>query len=591
MRDKYENVIYIGKAVILKNRVKQYFGSSSNQSPKVKFMVLHIAKFEYIVTDSELEALILECNMIKKYKPRFNVLLKDDKHYPYIKVTMNEAYPRILITRKMEKDGAKYFGPYPNVKIIKETINIMKKIFPMKTCNRALPADIGKQRPCLNFHIKQCLGPCQGNIEQIEYKNTMNDVCKFLNGRYEEILRDLKKNMKYASDNMNFELAAYYRDKINSIKAMAEKQKVFSVGAEEQDVIAMARGENEACIQVFFVRGGRLIGREHFLLSGTVDIENMEIVASFIKQFYSQVSYIPKEIILQSDMEEIKIIEEWLSSKKESRVHIRVPRKGDKMKLVDMVARNAEISLGQHKNKALKKELFSSKVLGLLKDILDLKNMPLRIEAYDISNTGSTDIVASMVVFEDGIPSKKEYRKFKIRYTKIQNDYLSMQEVIHRRFTRSNVDDGKFSKLPNLILIDGGLGHINSVIDVLCDLHIDIPVAGMVKDNKHRTRGLIYNNKEIDLSDKKEMLIFIASIQSEAHRFALEYNKKLREKRYRKSLLDEIDGIGESRKKALIKNFGSIKKIQVASVDDIIKVQGFSKELAQKVVEFFEGRK
>ncbi|MCX8131340.1 MAG: excinuclease ABC subunit UvrC [Clostridia bacterium] len=610
MKDQYGEIIYVGKAVVLKNRVRQYFQASINHTPKTRLMVSKIGEFEYIVTDSELEALILECNLIKKYRPRFNILLKDDKNfYPYIKITMNEQYPRVLMTRRIEKDGAKYFGPYASAFTVKNTLDLIKKIFPIKSCKKVFPRDIGKERPCLNYYIYQCLGPCQGDINRDEYRSLMKDIANFLDGKQENIINRLEKNMRDAADKMEFEKAADLRDKLNSLKLIAEKQKVLSTSMEDQDVIAFAKDKTDSCIQVFFIRGGKLVGREHFVFEGIGELEDRELMSSFIKQFYSTAAYIPGEIIIQEEIDEIDVIERWLSEKRASinerktaRVHIKIPRKGEKHELIEMVGQNAEIALNQFKDKVRKEETLSSGGLEGIAGLLGLENPPERIEAYDISNTGSTEIVASMVVFENGMPSKKEYRRFKIKSIDKQNDYASMQEVIYRRFKRAererdeyaSIHEGslpgqppKFMRLPDLILIDGGLGHLNSVNEVLRNLEISIPALGMVKNDKHRTRGLISNGKEYDLSANLPVLRFVTAIQDEAHRFAVEYNRKLRNKRYTGSVLEEIEGIGEKRKKALLKHFGSVNKIKSAGLDDLTAVEGINKDVAEKIYNYF----
>lgn len=603
MKDINGEIIYIGKAVVLKNRVRQYFQSLSNQTPKVRAMVSHIKEFEYIVTDTELEALILECNLIKKHRPKFNILLKDDKSYPYIKVTMNEDFPRILMTRRIEKDGAKYFGPYTSVFAVRETIDLVKKLFPIKTCNKVLPRDIGKGRPCLNYYIYQCLGPCQGNVSKDEYRALMRDICSFLGGRQENILKRLEKDMKEASDNLEFEKAAKIRDKINSLRHIAEKQKIISTAMEDQDVIAFAKSETDSCVQVFFIRGGKLIGREHFILEGTADVSDSELMTAFVKQFYSSAAYVPNQLILQEDIDEIGIIERWLSSKRSAKTHIRVPRKGEKLKLVEMVSKNAMIELSQFKERIKKETALAIEGMEKLKVLLNLERLPERIEAYDISNTGSTEIVASMVVFEKGSPKKSDYRRFKIKSTNIQNDYQSMQEVIYRRFKRAqkemldksaddekDIGDGKntgFGVFPDILLVDGGIGHVNAVRSTLEEFDFNIPVYGMVKDDHHRTRGLVSGKHEFDLSKDIILLRFVTAIQDEAHRFALDYNKTLRTKRYSGSVLDNIEGVGPKRKKALIKHFGSVKGIKAANPEEIAKVKGISNELAQKIYDYF----
>jgi len=600
MKDKKGKIIYVGKAVVLKNRVRQYFQSLSGQSSKVRAMVPLIEEFEYIVTDSELEALILECNLIKKYRPKFNVLLKDDKTYPYIKVTMNEEYPRVIMTRRVQKDGGRYFGPYTNVAAVKETIKILKKLFPMKTCKKVLPRDIGKERPCLNYYIYQCLGPCQGNVDKEEYRTVMKDICSFLSGRQDRIIKRLEEQMKTASENMEFEKAARIRDKINSIKHISEKQKVLSTSDVDQDAVAFAKDETDACIQVFFIRGGKLIGREHFIFEGMSDVEDGELIASFMKQFYSTAEFVPHEILIQSEIDEIDLLQEWLSEKRGGKVYIKVPKKGDKHYLIEMVAQNAQVALEQFKRRIKVEEETTGESLKELSEILGLDEVPRRIEAYDISNTGSSEMVASMVVFEDGMPNNREYRKFRIKSQDGQNDYGSMQEVIYRRFRRAEMEkslqaanniydvEKGFSKLPDVIFVDGGLGHLNAANEVLKELGIhDIPVFGMVKDNKHRTRGLVTPKGEIELSENISVLRLVTYIQNEAHRFAVEYNKKLRKDRYKSSELDNIEGVGEKRRKALLKHFGSISRIKTAEVEELAVVEGISKSTAQKIYDYF----
>lgn len=594
MRDENNEIIYIGKAVVLKNRVRQYFQKSARHTPKVRNMVARIRDFEYIVTDSELEALILECNLIKKHKPKYNILLKDDKNYMYIRVTMNEEYPRLLTARRIEKDGAKYFGPYTSASAVREAIDLLKKLFPIKACDKVLPRDVGKGRPCLNFHIYQCLGPCQGDINKEEYRDLMKDVCSFLDGKQKDIMERLQQQMKTASENMEFEKAAKLRDKINSIKHVQEKQKVLSTAMEDQDVIAYAKGQEDSCVQVFFIRAGKLIGREQFILEGAGQEDGKDLMASFIKQFYSAAAYVPGQIILQEDIDELKIIQSWLSSKKDARVQIKVPRKGEKLQLVEMVSKNALLGLEEFRDK-IKAE---NEGLGGLTALLGLEAPPGRIEGYDISNTGATEVVGSMVVFEGGLPANKEYRRFKIKSVEGQNDYASMQEMLYRRFKHAEKEmremesagqeaEGKFTRLPDLILVDGGLGHVNSVSEVLKEIGVGIPVYGMVKDDRHRTRGLVSREEEFDLSNNLPVLRFVTAIQDEAHRFAVDYNKKLRNKRYKGSVLDEIGGIGPKRKKALLKHFGSVSGIKSAGLDDLLAVDGVNRAAAQKVYDYF----
>jgi excinuclease ABC subunit C len=627
MKDENGAILYVGKAVVLKNRVRQYFQASANHSPKVLAMVAKVRQFEYIVTDTELEALILECNLIKKHKPRFNILLKDDKNYPYIKITMNDEYPRILMTRRVDRDGAKYFGPYSNVFSVRETINLLKKIFPIKTCKKVLPRDIGKERPCLNYHIKQCMGPCSGNVDREEYRSMMKDICSFLDGRHEDVARRLEERMHAAAGELDFERAASLRNKLTALRHISEEQKVLSVSMADQDVIGLAKDKTDTCIQVFFIRGGKVLGREHFIFEGVGEGETQELLSSFIKQFYGgKGSGIPSEILLQEGMDEAGVLENWLGIVRGGRVRLRIPQRGEKLHLVGMVAQNAEIALQQFRERMAAGGGALREGLSGMAEILGLEELPHRIEAYDISNTGTTEIVASMVVFEDAVPSKKEYRRFRIKSTDVQNDYASMQEVIYRRFKhaekerqeRKEGEQGKqgkqgdgspvkkqenrppvsvsspvsppadrFSSLPDLILLDGGLGHVNAVRQVLQEMNIGIPAYGMVKDDNHRTRGLVMPDREADIRKNLPVLRMVTAIQDEAHRFAVEYNRKLREKRYSVSILDEIEGIGPKRKKALLKHFGSISRIRQAGLDDLQGVEGVSRAAAEKIFQFF----
>jgi len=594
MKDKDGQIIYIGKAVSLKNRVRQYFQNSKNHSPKVRAMVDHIEEFEYILTDSELEALILECNLIKKHKPRYNILLKDDKHYPYIKVTMNEDYPRVLMTRKILKDGARYFGPYSGAYAVRETIEVIHKLFPIRTCSRIFKEGV-KERPCLNYHIGRCMAPCQGDVNVDDYRNMMKDICLFLSGKQDELIEELQKKMSQAAENMEFEKAADYRDKIAAIKQIGEKQKMISSAMEDEDVIAFAQSEDKTCIQVFFIRGGKLIGREHFMISDTRNSETKEVLTGFVKQFYSGTVFIPKDILLQEEIDEIKIIETWLTQRRGSRVYIKIPKKGEKKDLVDLAAQNALITLQHFSDKILKEEKMSKSAVEELKELLSLEHVPKRIEAFDISNIQGVDPVGSMVVFIDGMARKSEYRRFKIKTVIGPDDYASMMEVLERRFAHGlkemNEGDtggfGKFSNFPDLLLIDGGLGQVNRVKEVLKGLGIEIPVCGMVKDDKHRTRGLIFEGREIPISHDSEAFKLVSRIQDEAHRFAISYHRSLRGKGLTLSLLDGIEGIGETRKRALMKHFGSIGKIKLASVEELKKVPGMNTRAAEAVYKFF----
>lgn len=600
MKDKQNHIIYIGKAKVLKNRVRQYFQSSKNHAPKVKAMVSNISEFEYIVTDSELEALVLECNLIKKHKPHYNILLKDDKHYPYIKVTMNEEYPRIIMTRRIEKDGAKYFGPFTSSIVVKETIEIIKKIFQIRTCNKQFPRDIGKQRPCLNYYINQCLAPCQGGITQEKYREIFKNICTFLDGKHDILIETLTKEMYAASEKMDFEKAATLRNKINSLKQIAEKQKMISSTLEDQDVIAFAEGQDEACVQVFFIRGGKLLGREHFILEGTSEMEKSDLMSTFVKQFYNSTAYVPKEVILQEDIDEAGIIQSWLTNRRGSKVYIKVPRKGEKQQLVQMVAKNALQTLQQFELKTVNDLNFALNALNELQQLLSLSKKPEIIEAYDISNTAGFDSVASMVVFKNAIPSNQDYRKFKIKSVQGPNDYESMKEVLFRRYKRAlqeqelvengrmDISETKFMQLPDLILVDGGKGHVAAAKEILQELNIQIPVYGMVKDDRHRTRGVTTEETEIHMAGNSAAFKLLTQIQDEVHRTAITYHKSLRNKKTVVSVLDNIPGIGAVRKKNLIKHFKTIQNIRVASVEDLIKVESIDKRAAESIYNFFK---
>ncbi|MDD3704934.1 MAG: excinuclease ABC subunit UvrC [Clostridiaceae bacterium] len=600
MRDEYNEIIYIGKAINLKNRVRQYFQNSKNQHPKVAAMVERITDFEYIITDSELEALILECNLIKKHRPKYNVMLKDDKQYPYIKITIKEDYPRLLIVREIKKDGAKYFGPYTDVTAVNRTIDLLKSLFPIRYCNKNISRVIGKERPCLNYHIKKCIGPCQGNVSKEQYRELIDSIIMMLEGKQERVLKGLEDKMHQAAENLDFEKAAEIRDNMNSLIKVAEKQKVISSALVDQDIIAFALNEPESCIQIFFVRGGKLIGREHFLIEDIKLSDSKEILSSFIKQYYGSDALIPREIILQEEIDEINIIERWLSDKRGGRVKIVVPQRGEKQKLIEMVSRNAEDTL---RLLIEKQKNDTEKTMGAcieLKGILQLNDIPIRIEAFDISNLQGVLNVGSMIVFEKGKPNNKNYRRFKIKSVEGANDYESMKEIIERRFIHGMKERdeleaegkdfglGRFSVFPDLILLDGGLGQVNAVLTVLNELNINIPVCGMVKDDKHRTRGLIYNGSEVGMPKSSMAFRLISSIQEEAHRFAISYHKSLRSKTTVKSALDDIPGIGPARRRSLLKHFGSLKSIKKASMEELEGVQGMNKKVAEVVYYFFK---
>lgn len=602
MRDEYNEIIYIGKAINLKNRVRQYFQNSKNQHPKVAAMVERITDFEYIITDSELEALILECNLIKKHRPKYNVMLKDDKQYPYIKITIKEDYPRLLIVREIKKDGAKYFGPYTDVTAVNRTIDLLKSLFPIRYCSKNISRIIGKERPCLNYHIKKCIGPCQGNVSKEQYRELIDSIIMMLEGKQDKVLKGLEEKMHQAAENLEFEKAAEIRDNMNSLIKVAEKQKVISSALVDQDIIAFALNESESCIQVFFVRGGKLIGREHFLIEDIKLSDSKEILSSFIKQYYGSDALIPREIILQEEIDEINIMERWLSDKRGGRVKIVVPQRGEKQKLIEMVSRNAEDTL---RLLIEKQKNDTEKTMGAcieLKDILRLNDIPVRIEAFDISNLQGVLNVGSMIVFEKGKPNNKNYRRFRIKSVEGANDYESMKEIIERRFIHGMKERyeleaegkdfglGRFSVFPDLILLDGGLGQVNAVLAVLNELNISIPVCGMVKDDKHRTRGLIYNSSEVEMTKSSMAFRLISSIQEEAHRFAISYHKSLRSKTTVKSALDDIPGIGPARRRSLLKHFGSLKNIKKASMEELEAVQGMNKKVAEVVYYFFKSK-
>lgn len=598
MKDSKGEIIYIGKAVSLKNRVRQYFQNSKNHSPKVRAMVSHISEFEYIITDSELEALILECNLIKKNKPRYNILLKDDKHYPYIKVTINEEYPRVMVTRKHVKDGAKYFGPYTDVSAVRETIGIIKKLFKIRDCKKTVAYGKTIDRPCLNYHINRCLAPCQGNVDKEVYMEIIKNIMLFLSGKHEELVKELKERMTKASERLDFERAAEIRDEILSIEKISEKQKIISSALDDEDVIAYTKGDDGTCIEVFFIRGGKLLGRENFYFD--VDDVEEEILSQFIMQFYSDRDFIPRDIILQNEISEISIIESYLSDKKGSKVHIKVPKRGDKVKLLEMAKKNAEAALEQMKYKFLREKEMTEDSIKELQIILGLNDLPFRIEAFDISNIQGTDPVGSMIVFEGGKPKNKDYRRFKIKTVKGPNDYASMEEIISRRYKRGiherkeinegTLAEGKFAEMPDLIMIDGGEGQVTAAKRVLKELGMNIPVCGMVKDDRHRTRGLIYNGEEIAMYKDSNAFKLITRIQDEVHRFAITYHRSLRDKGSVASVLDEIKGIGKARRIALMKHFGSIEEIKKATVDELKEVEGMNESAARAVYEFFKDK-
>lgn len=593
MHGEKDEIIYVGKAVSLKNRVRQYFQSSRNKGAKIEQMVTHITRFEYIVTDSELEALVLECNLIKEHRPKYNTMLKDDKTYPFIKVTVNEPYPRVLFSRTMKKDKAKYFGPYTSSTAVKDVIELVRKIYMVRSCNRNLPRDCGKDRPCLYYHMKQCTAPCQGNVSEEVYKQNIGQVLHFLNGNFQETIDQLTEKMMAASEDMHFEDAAGYRDLINSIRRIGERQKITTYGEEDRDIIAVAMDESEdlreqdAVVQVFFMRGGRLIGRDHFFLRVARGDTKAQVLSSFLKQFYAGTPFIPAEIMMQTEIEDGEIIEDWLSARRKQRVHIRVPKKGTKEKLVELAKENAWMVLSKDRERIKREE---GRTIGAVKEIEDwlgLKDI-VRMEAYDISNISGFESVGSMVVYEKGKPKRSDYRKFKIKWVQGPNDYASMEEVLTRRFTHESKGEyDSFSILPDLILMDGGRGQVNIARKVLGELGIDIPVCGMVKDDNHRTRGVYFNNVEIPIDTSGEGFHLVTRIQDEAHRFAIEYHRSLRSKEQVHSVLDDIPGIGETRRKALMRRFRSVENIRDASVEELSQTESMNVQSAEAVYQFF----
>lgn len=581
MKDKYNHIIYVGKAISLKNRVRQYFQSSKNHTSKVKSMVKNIYKFEYIITDSELEALILECNLIKRYRPKYNVLLRDDKTYPYIKVTTNEDYPRILKVRRVLKDKAKYFGPYTNITAVNDTLDLINSTYPIRSCKIDIEKAIkNKTRPCLNLHINKCLGPCTGNVSKEEYGKMIEEIIMCLSGKEEKLMELLKEKMNESSMNFRFEEAAIYRDKIKGLEEMIQKQKIDATVTDlNQDVVAMARAHNEACVQVFFIRNGKIVGREHFILEGVMDSPRASILSSFVKQFYNEQEYIPKELIIEDEIEDSSILEEWLSSKKGQKVTIRVPQKGEKKSLVEMVRKNAVEYLEKFSDMNKRKYEKSIGALEELKRLLNLEKLPIRIESFDISNIQGVDSIGSMVVYTNAKKDKKEYRRYKIKTVIGPNDYDSMAEIVDRRLKHGN--------LPDLILLDGGKGQVSAVKKVLELNDVDIPLWGMYKDDKHRTKGLICKEKEIEFDKTTSLYRFIASIQEEVHNYAITYHRSLRNKALTKSILDDIQGIGEKRKKALLSHFKDVEAIKEATFEELLEVEGMNKRIAENVYNFF----
>lgn len=600
MHDEADTILYVGKAVNLHNRVRSYFRKIHGRGPQIEKMVEQIARFEYIVTDSELEALVLENNLIKENSPKYNTLLKDDKTYPFIKVTVAEEFPRVLFSREIKKDKSRYFGPYTSAGAVKDTIELLNKLFKLRTCNRILPRDIGQERPCLNHHIGQCLAPCQGYIDKEEYRKRVDQALDFLGGNYNMILKDLEKKMQDAAEALEFEEAIRYRDLFDSVKSVAQKQKITHSDREDKDIIAMAQDEQDAVIQVFFIRDGKLIGREHYYMTNVSGLPRRDILQQFIQQFYAGTPFLPRELMLQEAVEDMEVLEQWLTGRRGSRVYLRVPRKGAKEKLVELAAQNAALILSRDKEKIKREE---GRTIGAVKEIAALLHLERinRMEAFDISNISGFENVGSMVVYEKGKPKRSDYRKFKIRTVSGPDDYACMKEVLTRRFLhgmeereelatkKMDAEYGSFTKFPDLLLMDGGKGQVNIALEVLKELEINIPVCGMVKDDNHRTRGLYFHNEEIPIDKHSEGFKLITRIQDEAHRFAIEYHRSLRSKTQVKSVLEDIPGVGETRRKALMRHFRSIEEMKSATVEQFSEIPEIPEHIARGIYAFFHG--
>lgn len=602
MRDKTDKIIYVGKAVVLKNRVRSYFQNSRNHTEKIRQMIENIDHFEYIITDSELEALVLECNLIKEHMPKYNTKLKDDKAYPFIRVTIDEAFPKVSMVRELKKDKAKYFGPYISILAVTDTLDLLRKIYKIRTCSRNLPKDIGKERACLYYHMGQCDAPCEGYISKEDYRANILEVLEFLNGNYTRVVKQLEEKMEKASEELEFEKAAEYRDLISNVKKVADRQKITNTDQVDRDIIAFAKEKDEAVVQTFFIRNGKMIGRDNFHLGGVSDVSDGEIMANFLKQFYAGTPYIPKEIYLDTATEDEELLTDWLSAKRGQKVYIKVPQKGDKEKLVELAKKNAELILHKDIEKIKREE---AKTTGALKELAGFLNLPIieRIESFDISNTAGFESVGSMVVYEKGKPKKADYRKFKLRTVSGPDDYQSMYEVLTRRFSHAKKELeqlsakqqdaalGSFTRLPDLILMDGGKGQVGIALRVLEEQQLNIPVCGMVKDDNHHTRGLYYNNQELPIDKSSELFKLITRIQDETHRFAIEYHRSIRNKKQVKSILDDINGIGPKRRRALMKHFASLEAIQSASEEELMQVPTMNSEAAKKVYAFFHQQK
>lgn len=602
MHDAKDAIIYVGKAISLKNRVRQYFQSSRDKTAKIRQMVSKIARFEYIVTDSELEALVLECNLIKEHRPRYNTMLKDDKTYPYIKVTASEEYPRILFSRQMKKDKNKYFGPFTSAGAVKDTIELIRKIYRIRACSRKLPQDMGKDRPCLYYHIHQCDAPCQGYISQADYQKSVKQAVGFLNGQYEPVMKYLEEKMRTASETMEFEKAIEYRDLLDSVKKVAQKQKITSQSMEDRDIIAMAKDERDAVVQVFFVRDGKLIGREHFHMNLTGTESKAEILNSFVKQFYAGTPFVPHEIWVQEELEDAEVIASFLTARRGQKVRFVVPKMGEKERLVELAEKNAKMVLSQDKEKIKREELRTIGAMNQIGSWIGLSGIK-RVEAYDISNISGFESVGSMIVYENGRPKRNDYRKFRIRTVQGPNDYASMREVLLRRFSHGleetkklqaeggDLAMGSFTRFPDLLMMDGGRGQVNIALEVLRELQLEIPVCGMVKDDNHRTRGLYYQNVEIPIDRHSEGFQLITRIQDEAHRFAIEYHRSLRGKEQVRSVLDDIKGIGPARRKSLMRTFKTIEAVREASVEELEAAPQMNRAAAEAVYIFFRDDK
>ena len=602
MHDAKDAIIYVGKAISLKNRVRQYFQSSRDKTAKIKQMVSKIARFEYIVTDSELEALVLECNLIKEHRPRYNTMLKDDKTYPYIKVTASEEYPRILFSRQMKKDKNKYFGPFTSAGAVKDTIELIRKIYRIRACSRKLPQDMGKDRPCLYYHIHQCDAPCQGYISQADYQKSVKQAVGFLNGQYEPVMKYLEEKMRTASETMEFEKAIEYRDLLESVRKVAQKQKITSQSMEDRDIIAMAKDERDAVVQVFFVRDGKLIGREHFHMNLTGSESKAEVLNSFVKQFYAGTPFVPHEIWVQEELEDAEVIASFLTARRGQKVRFVVPKMGEKERLVELAEKNAKMVLSQDKEKIKREELRTIGAMNQIGSWIGLSGIK-RVEAYDISNISGFESVGSMIVYENGRPKRNDYRKFRIRTVQGPNDYASMREVLLRRFSHGleetkklqaeggDLAMGSFTRFPDLLMMDGGRGQVNIALEVLRELQLEIPVCGMVKDDNHRTRGLYYQNVEIPIDRHSEGFQLITRIQDEAHRFAIEYHRSLRGKEQVRSVLDDIKGIGPARRKSLMRTFKTIEAVREASVEELEAAPQMNRAAAEAVYIFFRDDK